>query len=91
MLTLRTLFVLHVMAIRYAESAFRDACRTSSGGREGVGDYTNHSMKWQSKEVHYVYADLMLCTNSILAVEYASCRENLKELLNHKQSQYEEG
>ena len=31
------------------------------------------------------------CTNSILAVEYASCRENLKELLNHKQSQYEEG
>ena len=29
-LTQRTLFVLHVMEKRYAESAFRDACRTSS-------------------------------------------------------------
>ena len=31
MLTQHTFFVLHVMAKRYAESAFCDACRTSSG------------------------------------------------------------
>ena len=30
MLTQRTLFILCVMAKKYAESAFRDACRTSS-------------------------------------------------------------
>ena len=31
MLIQRTLFILRVMAKRYAESGFRDTCRTSSG------------------------------------------------------------
>ena len=57
------------------------------GGRDRWMDYTNHCMKWQQGGRYTVYADLVRCTNSILAVEYASCRENLKELLNHKQSE----
>ena len=54
MLTQRTFFVLHVMAKkRYAESAFRDACRTSSGDRgrgEGVGGIFRKGWKGWGKK-----------------------------------------